>query len=145
MVMEKRRKETARDYVDRIERLRHRKEHISLFNNPSDTILAEVSALSWAIPILEKHVLTTFGYTVPTRKLFYKHEKLDIISDLLKRDGTTCYLCGFTMSSSDMTIDHVQPLAKGGRDEMNNYKLAHDACNQKKGNMTLTEYRGKGW
>ena len=62
---------------------------------------------------------------------------------LFFRDGGVCYLCGEPCDWSDKeerdgtiicgntypSIDHVIPLAKGGKHEWDNVKLAHRLCN----------------
>lgn len=59
---------------------------------------------------------------------------------LLKRDGDLCALCGTKMDTSDpmspryATIDHVQPLSRGGSNKTRNLKLACRACNNARGN-----------
>lgn len=69
------------------------------------------------------------------------------IEGLYNRDGGRCYLCGLMCSWGDYTvrdgikisgdwypsIDHVVPLARGGRHSWNNVKLAHRRCNYVKG------------
>lgn len=66
---------------------------------------------------------------------------------LYKRDGGFCYICGLKCNWEDKemrddgiiicgqtypTIDHVFPLAKGGKHSWENVKLAHRACNIRK-------------
>lgn len=66
---------------------------------------------------------------------------------LYKRDGGFCHICGLKCSWEDKvvrddgvtivgptypTIDHVFPLAKGGKHSWENVKLAHWGCNIKK-------------
>lgn len=58
-----------------------------------------------------------------------------------KRDGYVCHLCNDLVDMSiprtekfGATIDHIQPLSKGGLDTLENVALAHWICNIKKGN-----------
>lgn len=72
---------------------------------------------------------------------------------LYKRDGGFCYICGLKCNWEDKeirddgaviygstypTIDHVFPLAKGGKHSWENVKLAHWACNIRKSD-TVTD------
>lgn len=60
---------------------------------------------------------------------------------LLAKYGNLCHLCSEPFEkSSDITIDHHMPRSKGGFDELENYRLAHDACNQLKADMTPEEF-----
>jgi len=131
--------ENPRHFIDRIERLRRRLRAIS--NHSSAKQIGEISALEWAIPILENYVHEKYKDVPPARILFHKHEKMLILYQLVSRDGKICYLCGREMKKGDMTIDHVIPLSKGGFDGMINYKLTHELCNLEKGNMTEDAYR----
>lgn len=60
----------------------------------------------------------------PTRALIYK------------RDDHECQYCG---SKKDLTIDHVIPRSKGGRDTWENLVACCTKCNLKKGNQLLSE------
>ncbi len=65
------------------------------------------------------------------------------VMGLFKRDAGICYLCGGRCNPEDYTmrgevfiagdwypsIDHVIPLAKGGKHSWDNVKLAHRRCN----------------
>jgi hypothetical protein len=60
--------------------------------------------------------------------------------EIFERDGWVCHLCGFPidpcasrMDPAGATIDHVIPIAKGGKDWALNVKAAHRSCNVKKG------------
>jgi len=59
---------------------------------------------------------------------------------LRERDGDECRLCceliDFTVPHPDplsRSVDHIVPRAHGGKDELDNYQLAHLICNQRKG------------
>jgi 5-methylcytosine-specific restriction endonuclease McrA len=59
---------------------------------------------------------------------------------IIERYGMTCYLClrpilfGTTsMHPAALTLDHVVPIAQGGRDTEDNLRPAHRACNEDKG------------
>jgi len=134
--------DSARREINRVSRLERRLRQLLKVRNKSQGQWGEISALEWAIPILELYLKKKYGdKLLPVRKSLHKHEKEQIVENLILRDGNVCYLCNLTMPRDDMTIDHVMPLAKGGADEYRNYKLVHDICNVKKGNMTLEAFR----
>jgi hypothetical protein len=57
----------------------------------------------------------------------------------------TFYHCGYCgkvlIDNDDLTIDHKNPKAKGGTDEMNNLVGCCKSCNQMKADRTVEEYR----
>ena len=69
------------------------------------------------------------------------------LEKLFARDGGVCYLCGEPCDWSDRTktitgmnypsIEHVQPLSRGGLHAWDNVKLAHFGCNIRKSNKLL--------
>lgn len=56
--------------------------------------------------------------------------------NIMKRDRQTCQYCGI---KSDLTLDHVMPKSRGGRDSWENLTTACNKCNVKKGNRTPEE------
>ncbi len=56
--------------------------------------------------------------------------------NIMKRDNHTCQYCG---RKSDLTLDHVQPRSRNGKDTWENLVTACDKCNVKKGNRTPKE------
>lgn len=48
--------------------------------------------------------------------------------------------CG---SRADLTLDHVVPVSKGGKNRWDNLVSACGPCNQRKGNLTLKSLRWK--
>lgn len=60
---------------------------------------------------------------------------------LINKYGSECYLCKREFAKlQDVTIDHWEPLGKGGTDTIENYRLAHDICNTTKKDMTPEQY-----
>ena len=60
---------------------------------------------------------------------------------LLLRDGNNCLFCKKSITkSSDLTIDHIVPLIKGGTNHHNNLALCCSNCNAEKGRLLLTEF-----
>jgi 5-methylcytosine-specific restriction endonuclease McrA len=57
---------------------------------------------------------------------------------IFKRDGNECGYCG---SKKDLTIDHVLPRSKGGKNTWENLVTCCSKCNLKKGNRTPDEAR----
>jgi 5-methylcytosine-specific restriction endonuclease McrA len=56
--------------------------------------------------------------------------------EVLRRDSHTCQYCG---SSKRLTLDHVMPRSRGGRDTWENLVAACEPCNTRKGNRTPQE------
>ncbi|MDZ7683140.1 MAG: HNH endonuclease [Fodinibius sp.] len=56
--------------------------------------------------------------------------------NIMKRDSKKCQYCG---ASQNLTIDHVLPKSRGGRDTWENLVTACDTCNVEKGNRTPEE------
>lgn len=134
-------KSEQRRQTDRLTRLRNRFDFVAerARINPKSYYAGELSALEWAIPILENHIIQNFGSILPERSV-YGNLRKKTVTALIKRDGTVCYLCDEHILRREMTIDHVIPLCKGGSNEMDNFRLTHSKCNSDKGNMTLEEY-----
>ena len=78
------------------------------------------------------------------------------LNDLFKRDNGICHICGQRCDYSDYqtndngvfiagenypSIDHIIPLSKGGVHSWENVKLAHRACNTRKGNKISNRNR----
>lgn len=56
--------------------------------------------------------------------------------NIMRRDDFICQYCG---KKSDLTIDHVLPKSRGGKDAWENLVTACGKCNIKKGNRTPRE------
>lgn len=137
--MSKAKGESPRKKLNRIAKLERRQRQLVHVRHKTPGQVAEISALEWAIPILEEHVRQESD--LPMRLSYHKHEKRWIVETLFKRDGNICYLCNMPIHEDVATIDHVVPLSKGGRDDSTNYKLVHPLCNIQKGNMTLDQFK----
>ena len=57
--------------------------------------------------------------------------------NVLIRDNYTCKYCG--LKNDKMTIDHIIPVSKGGKNEFENCVTSCRQCNNKKGNKFLEE------
>ena len=63
------------------------------------------------------------------------------IRQQIKRESNRiCYICGEQIHEEQMTIDHVKPRCKNGRDTIENQKCCCYRCNQSKFDMELGEY-----
>ena len=96
-----------------------------LHNRPDYKIRTVSSEFDFPSVIrLRKYARIPFKNIVLTRK------------NVMKRDGNRCQYCG---SSSDLTIDHVIPKSRNGKDTWDNLVTACNKCNHKKGNKTPSE------
>ena len=62
--------------------------------------------------------------------------------NVFKRDGYTCVYCG-SEDKRKLTIDHVIPQSRGGKDTWENLVTACFKCNQEKNDLTIKEWGRK--
>jgi 5-methylcytosine-specific restriction endonuclease McrA len=55
------------------------------------------------------------------------------------RDSHTCLYCGRTFQGFDLTLDHVYPRSRGGKNTWENLVTACKSCNQRKDDRTPEE------
>lgn len=84
--------------------------------------------------IVSKSVIRLLKYVhIPIAKIVYERPPKSLI---YKRDGNKCQYCG---STKNLTIDHVIPKSKSGKDTWDNLVVACSPCNSKKGDRLLEE------
>lgn len=52
---------------------------------------------------------------------------------IYERDGYRCQICGRSSRFTDLEIDHIKPIAKGGKTTYDNLQTLCKRCNQEKG------------
>ena len=57
-----------------------------------------------------------------------------------KRSSGTCYYCGGTFKPTDLTMDHLIPVVRGGKSVQGNLVPACKECNSKKKYLLPTEW-----
>jgi 5-methylcytosine-specific restriction endonuclease McrA len=60
-------------------------------------------------------------------------------ANIYARDDHRCQYCGDGFPTSDLTFDHVVPVAQGGRKDWENIVTCCVTCNRKKGGRTPAE------
>jgi len=60
-------------------------------------------------------------------------------ANIYARDKHTCQYCGSVFAISDLTFDHVIPVAQAGRKDWENIVTCCVGCNRKKGGQTPRE------
>lgn len=72
-----------------------------------------------------------------------RHKRISIpktTRDLVyERGNGFCALCGRPVSRDEFTIDHILPLNRGGRNEIDNFQIACVTCNRIKNDSTEKE------
>ena len=58
---------------------------------------------------------------------------------VFRRDNFTCQYCAKKCSSGEISVDHVIPKSKGGKDTWRNLVAACLPCNNKKSHLSLDE------
>lgn len=52
-----------------------------------------------------------------------------------------CAYCGKGLNKRAMTVDHIRPISKGGKNSMKNYLPACQECNCMKGSRHIDKWR----
>ena len=60
--------------------------------------------------------------------------------EIFERDEWRCVYCGEQFAPAALTIDHVQPLARGGDSSGGNVVTACATCNLRKGHLRLAAF-----
>lgn len=58
---------------------------------------------------------------------------------VLQRDGYTCHICSGTVRPTELHFDHVIPISRGGSHSIENIRVSHAHCNQRKGARLVSE------
>ena len=69
-------------------------------------------------------------------RLIYKNKVPFSKRNIMVRDDYKCMYCG---SPSNLTIDHIVPVSKGGKSNFENCTTSCQPCNNKKGNRIPSE------
>lgn len=59
--------------------------------------------------------------------------------EVFKRDSFECQYCGAHPPSTILHVDHIHPVAKGGKNDMDNLITACESCNQGKSDRELSD------
>ena len=80
-----------------------------------------------AVIVLNRYVKFRFNTVVCNR------------ANILWRDKNQCQYCGNHFNADKLTLDHVLPKSRGGKNTWTNMVAACKKCNQRKGNKTPEE------
>lgn len=72
---------------------------------------------------------------MPTRKAISKKVRFEVF----KRDSFTCQYCGGKAPETILHVDHINPVSKGGDNEIINLVTSCQACNLGKSDRLLTD------
>lgn len=65
-----------------------------------------------------------------------EEERNDLVQRLYSSQNGSCFICekpiALDIHASHIDIDHIEPIAGGGRDAPENFALTHDSCNRVK-------------
>ncbi len=65
------------------------------------------------------------------------------ILKVFERDGYRCYKCDKLLTRFSATLDHIEPVSKGGDNSLDNLRTACLHCNSQRGNKPLQEFLEK--
>ena len=69
------------------------------------------------------------------RTILSKDKRIDIYN----KSNHFCSLCGRPLDYSEMTVDHIIPISRGGKNEENNLRCVCEECNKLKGSRMDNE------
>lgn len=89
---------------------------------------------SVALRIKVPEIILLTGYNgMPSKAVTFTRR------NLYRRDRNTCQYCGKRPGTTELSIDHVVPYSRGGRNTWENCVLACMRCNRRKGNRLPEE------
>lgn len=104
----------------------------ALLSAPDDVPQADMTAVSRAARNMRRY---------RARRGVTSAQWLTIRACVIQRDGYVCGICQLPVDPSDVHIDHIVPLSKGGRTMGENLRVTHSICNARKsGRHAVTSY-----
>lgn len=97
-------------------------------------------------PVYFGTVDKNIAYPKPSIIRIFKFIKMDYQKvpltrrNIYKRDNYTCVYCQNSLSSSNLTLDHVVPQSKGGKDAWDNLVTCCKQCNSEKADLSIEEW-----
>lgn len=87
--------------------------------------------------VMEKLRILSIDYTINLKN----GRNREVIYEFLhKETGSKCPCCAKRVEVSEVTLDHIRPISKGGRDTLENLTGLCRQCNQDKGNIPIIDY-----
>ncbi|MDR0950749.1 MAG: HNH endonuclease [Candidatus Ancillula sp.] len=86
---------------------------------------------------------------IPRVIIYVKYDKIPKTTLRLSRkaiyarDNNTCYICGKQFGENSLTLDHIIPVSRGGKNSWENLITCCQKCNWDKGNQLLSEWGKK--
>lgn len=70
----------------------------------------------------------------------YFDNKPELVEKMLKEKKLECYICKKPLTVNTLTVDHVQPIALGGSNDLENLEFCCHDCNNLKDAKTVEEF-----
>lgn len=82
-----------------------------------------------------------FPSVIRLKEYRYIPVRVQIVSrkNILLRDRNICQYCAKHFSTAELTLDHIVPRSKGGKDSWSNLVACCSPCNKKKADKSLEE------
>lgn len=96
-----------------------------------DTSITPIQPSSPIIKVVKIKSKNVTNKSAVKRKRYSEEQRREIY----KKSGGCCQLCGRKISFTEMTVDHIMPISKGGSNDMDNTEATCRICNQFKSNI----------
>jgi len=101
----------------------------------SDRMISAL-ALSSRVNQIENHLCSQIETSKKIPSIESQKERAKVTNglryDIMRRDNFHCVLCGATGKDDQLVIDHIIPIAKGGKTELDNLRTLCFSCNSGK-------------
>lgn len=111
------------------------------FAKMSENHLAKARAVWYTVEAIKEETMWEYDeeWTARERQKAKELKKSRWWQNLIQK--TTCYYCQTPISRSEVTMDHVVPISRGGRSTAGNLVPACKSCNERKRSLTPMEWQ----
>lgn len=78
--------------------------------------------------------ITEYQYNCENQRKIVTQE---LRNKVIERDKSICQICGKNCSESEIEIDHIKPISKGGKSVIQNLQVLCKKCNRRKSNKWI--------